>query len=223
MAKRKGKTRKDLARKPATRKVADRVLIVTEGEKTEPDYLKRLIQELGLTSAQVHIVGDGGSEPITIFQDAEKILKRDDDFEQIYLVFDRDTHPTYDQALAAVRGLSSRRQFAQKAILAITSVPCFEVWLLLHASDSAAPFPDANSVVQQLKTQPPFGTYAKGRCDDYFTAISANRAQAIVRAERRIHEAQHNGEREHNENPSTRMHILVRALEEVARIKRGEA
>ena len=59
----------------------DKILIVTEGEKTEPDYFRRLIKELGLTTAKVRITGEGDSAPISVVKTAERILDNDDDFE----------------------------------------------------------------------------------------------------------------------------------------------
>lgn len=56
-----GKSPGDLKCRAATRIVPDRVLIVTEGSKTEPSYFGKLIAELGLTTAKVCIIGGGGS------------------------------------------------------------------------------------------------------------------------------------------------------------------
>ena len=106
MGKRKGKTAKDYAREKANKNEPDRVLIVSEGSKTEPDYFRRLIAELGLTTATVRITGEGDSAPISVFEHTDKILANDDDFEQIYLVIDRDTHTSYDEAIGKIKGLA---------------------------------------------------------------------------------------------------------------------
>ena len=66
------------------------------GSKTEPMYFRYLIQELGLTTAQVKVTGDGGSSPINVVKDAQSFLQRDSDFEHVFLVFDRDRHESYD-------------------------------------------------------------------------------------------------------------------------------
>ena len=67
-------------------------MIVTEGSKTEPEYFRRLIRELGLTTTSVRITGDGGSAPISVVEYAEDLLKDDPDFEHVFLVFDRVRH-----------------------------------------------------------------------------------------------------------------------------------
>ena len=133
---RRAKNEEGFRRLPPSRDESDRVLIVTEGTKTEPDYFNRLKSELGLTTAEIKITGKGGSAPIRVVETAEQILKKDDEFDQIYLVFDRDTHSTYDVVIKRVSKLANQRQFRKKTVCAITSVPCFEVWFVLHVSDS---------------------------------------------------------------------------------------
>jgi hypothetical protein len=59
-----------------------------------------------------------------------------DSFDQVYCVFDRDRHTTFDAAVQRTKDLSA----AGKPLLAITSTPCFEVWLLLHFCYSDQPF-----------------------------------------------------------------------------------
>jgi hypothetical protein len=56
---------------------------------------------------------------------------------QVVCVFDRDGHQTYEEALRIV---STSDEGRSKRLLAITSWPCFEIWLLLHFGFSAAPF-----------------------------------------------------------------------------------
>ena len=218
---RRAKTAKELRRRPATRTVPDRVLIVTEGSKTEPSYFQMLIAELGLTTAKVTIVGEGGSAPISVADEAESRLKRDDDFEQVYCLFDRDRHETYDQALEKVRGIAGRKEFRGKVIAAIPSIPCFEVWYLLHVSDSRKPYESAGSpgdaLIADLMQIDPFKAYTKSECRAFFDQISARRSTASKRAIRFLEEAQNEGADEFHENPSTRVHLVVKALGDVAR------
>ncbi len=68
MGKRRGKSPKDTRRRPASRKERERAMIVAEGSKTEPEYFRRLIGELRLTTASVTITGDGGSAPISVVE-----------------------------------------------------------------------------------------------------------------------------------------------------------
>lgn len=228
-SRRKPKSGKDLKRRSAFRKERDRVLIVTEGSKTEPDYFRRLINELGLTTAKVVIVGDGGSAPISVVEDAQKRLAQDDDFEQIYCVFDRDRHSTYEQALQAFDGLAGSKGFKDKVVLAIPSVPCFEFWYLLHVSDSRKPYEAAatggspgHALVADLCKLDGIGKYEKSGCESFYDAIRPSRETAIQRAEAFLKAASAEGAREYFENPSTRVHLVVRGLQKIARQQEDE-
>lgn len=55
---RRDRSRKSLKRPGPKREPYDRVLIVCEGEKTEPNYLKEMIAHFQLSSANVAIVHD---------------------------------------------------------------------------------------------------------------------------------------------------------------------
>jgi len=219
------KSKSQLKRRPPTREVPDRVLIVTEGSRTEPNYFRLLIDELGLLTAQVQIVGDGGSAPITVVNDGIKILERDGDFEQVYFVFDRDCHENYDRALAAIRGLSKQRKYNGINIVAATSVPCFEIWFMMHVSPSRKPYESANTggspgaaLLSDLKKQSLFSCYEKGKCTE-FKALSSFRDMAKSRAEAFLKQAQAEGQPEFHENPSTRTHLVVSALENLSKVR----
>lgn len=185
---------------------------MTEGAKTEPDYFRLLVDELGLTA--VEISSAAGSAPISVVEDAKKRLSKDKDFEQVYGVFDRDRHDTYEQALDKWRVLKKR--YKNKIVRAITSVPCFELWYLLHVSNSRKPYPDTSSpaddLIADLTTKSPFKNYQKNNCDSFFAKIREQRQDAVARAEHFLNEARKDGDREFHENPSTRVHCLVKAL-----------
>ena len=75
------------------------MLIVCEGEKTEPHYFKSLIAKLGLMTAEVEICGNCGSAPTSVVKFGNKKLSADPDYDLIFFVFDRDSHIDYDDAL----------------------------------------------------------------------------------------------------------------------------
>ena len=64
--KRKAKTSNALRRHPARRAPYTKVLLVCEGEKTEPDYFKQLKDHLRLHSANVEICSGRGSDPCSL-------------------------------------------------------------------------------------------------------------------------------------------------------------
>lgn len=214
----------DLQRKPASRTPSYRILIITEGTKTEPQYFKLLINELKILTANVKIIKDCGSAPANIAEEAEKILSYDDDYQKIYCVFDRDRHATYDKALEMIEKISKKRQFINKEIKAITSVPCFEYWYLLHVSDSRKPYESSTSpgdaLIEDLKQKSPFERYSKNNCNSFFSLISSNRGIATDRATRYLEQSKSEGFKAHHENPSTRVHIVVQSLIELSNINR---
>ncbi|MCY4226922.1 MAG: RloB family protein [Gammaproteobacteria bacterium] len=123
MSKRCGKKPLDTRRRPACHNERERVLIVTEGSKTEPSYFRRLIRELRLTTAQVKVAGSGGSAPISVVKLTQSLLANDVDFEHVFLVFDRDRHPTYRNAIDTAKKLKPYKAPKNQSIEAFHLFP----------------------------------------------------------------------------------------------------
>jgi len=92
-----------LARKAGNRGGYDRILIVTEGSKTEPHYLADIRTDYRLHTANVQLCpSQFGTTPLQVVEFAEHLFAKGDPaqdippraFEQIYAVFDRDAHFT---------------------------------------------------------------------------------------------------------------------------------
>lgn len=136
-----GGKRRDRLRRPARRKpfkdAKPLILIVCEGENTEPQYLGgfakacknprvrlQIHDETGVPKTLVQFAKDAKSE-------ADAQAKREGDanlrIDAIWCVFDVDEHPDIPDAMtmAADNGIE----------LAISS-PCIELWLILHFQDS---------------------------------------------------------------------------------------
>jgi hypothetical protein len=82
-----------------------------------------------------------GTEPKQIVESAEAEFQRTRGYERIYVVFDRDDHLTYANAIAMAESRNKRLRNDERRPVtfeAIVSVPCFELWLLLHFSDIQA-------------------------------------------------------------------------------------
>src|ERR1700730_2592258 len=116
--------------------VYDSVLIVCEGAKTEPSYLDGLRIAYRLSSSKIRITHGNGNDPISIFKLSESILEHED-YDRAFCVFDRDGHVNYNQAL---RMIAESPNGKTGRLEAVTSVPCFEIWILLHFCYSSAPF-----------------------------------------------------------------------------------
>lgn len=210
--KHKAKKTEDLKRRQAKQAPYDRVLIVCEGEKTEPNYFEELREHYRLNTTNVKVTGDCGSSPISVVEKAIELyreaLRNGVPFDRIYCVFDKDTHGTYDQALATIATLKPKNTF-----FAITSVPCFEYWLLLHFAYTTQPFRGTtkaksvgDQVLDELKTYIP--EYAKGD-HGHFDALLEQLSRAIAHAKQAMDEALRNG----TDNPSTQVYELVEYLQ----------
>lgn len=111
-----------------------RILIVCEGSKTEPHYLRDACQVYRIHSASVEIAGkECGSAPMSVYRYAEERFREDSSFDEVYCVIDRDTHDTFDAAVSACHKHSSKRFYP------VCSYPCFEYWILLHFYYTRAP------------------------------------------------------------------------------------
>jgi hypothetical protein len=218
--KRKERTKTALRRRKARRDPLDVVLIVCEDEKSAPNYLIDLRDDLGLNPANVVITGDCGSSPDSVAVDAIRRFEQEPDFDRIYCVFDRDQHDSYKKALDRIHAKILRKRNGSPALFrAITSVPCFEYWLLLHYDYRTAPFHPAQSrspcdaVIAALK-QGPIHDYEKASRGVY-AQTKSRLQQAIQNAERAARAATSAG----TDNPTTSMYALVKELIELAEKK----
>lgn len=157
--------------KEARRASYARILIVTEGSKTEPLYLEEIRAAYQLHSANVEVQpGQLGTAPIQVVRYAQQLFEEGDlhkgirpkVFDQVYAVFDRDDHDSYFNALNLANSLDGklRNDDRQPVIFkAIASIPNFELWLLLHYEDIQHPL-HRDEVIARLKEHIP--GYDKG-------------------------------------------------------------
>lgn len=182
------------AAKEARRASYARILIVTEGSKTEPLYLEEIRAAHQLHSANVEVQpGQLGTAPIQVVQYARQLFEEGDlhkgirpkSFDQVYAVFDRDDHGSYFNALDLAKSLDGklRNDDRQSVIFkAIASIPSFELWLLLHYEDIQAPI-HRDEVMKRLKQH--IHGYEKGSGGAFATTrdqleTATQRAQALA-------------------------------------------
>lgn len=213
--KRKAKGKADLRRKKAKRSSYDRVLIVCEGEKTEPIYLTDFKDCLRLNSANIEIDGSCGSSPISVFDHAKRRYleenRKANPYDRVFCVFDKDTHgDSYEKALKEIRSTKPNGVFK-----AIPSIPCFEFFLLLHFEYTTKPFiakgkkSVCDCVVQDLQKY--VSKYGKGSFG-LFEATHDKLPVALERCKKAIISARKTG----TDNPTTKMHELIEYLDSLA-------
>lgn len=137
-----------------------------------------------------------------------------DAYDTVYCVFDRDKHTTFDAAVQRTKDLTA----AGQPLVAITSTPCFEVWLLLHFGYTAQPFHAAgkksvgDQVVSALKEKPGFDKYGKGQKGIY-ALLKDKLGDAITHAE----QLRNHGAATGSVNPATDVDQLVLAIQALAK------
>lgn len=187
----KERQRRHLERKLNQRASYDRILIVSEGSKTEPQYFREIRAAYRLNTANVEVRPcDTGTAPIQVVEYAHDLFVNGDSdkriqpraFEKVYAVFDRDDHDSYFNALNKAQALNGKlRNDSRKSVQfhAIASIPCFELWLLLHFEEVTAPI-HRDEVIERLKVRIP--GYDKG-ASGTFAATAANLPDATQYAE----------------------------------------
>ncbi len=208
---RKAKNAASLRRGAARRSAYDMVLIVCEGEKTEPNYFQALIDDLQLNTANIKILKNtAGSAPRTIVDFALKEYRKNKEYDRVCCVFDKDRHSSYTEALDVIR---RARMAKGHEIIAATSVPCFELWLLLHFGFTTKQFDTGSGsicekLISDLKKH--LKEYEKGGTDIYLETKELI-DQAIANAKRL---AKHCAD-VNTDMPSTKVHELVEYLQKL--------
>lgn len=108
------------------------ILIVCEGEKTEKNYFNQLKNFLNMSNVNVSIVPSPHSSPSLVVKYAKQKSNEINEYDEIYCVFDRDTHTDFDDALQKANNIKKALNKQNLVFETIVSDPCFEFWILLH-------------------------------------------------------------------------------------------
>lgn len=201
------RTRKRTVRRAPRREPYERVLIVCEGARTEPEYFNELRRIHRLSNGNVVVASPSSTDPLAVVREAER-LERDERqlgeyYDQVYCVFDRDRHSHFEEASQRLRGKGYRPG---------RSWPCFEYWILLHFENTRSPFEDAGgrtaaeNCIRRLRHHLP--GYRKGEVTRQVEFLECRVETAI----RRARDIQRDAERTEEPNPSTEVHELVEYL-----------
>jgi hypothetical protein len=185
------------------------VLIICEDEKSSKDYLTDAKVHFR-ASASVEVVHLGKSDPRSIVRQGIERLRR---YDQVYCVIDRDTHPTFDEAISLAQG--------HKNLKMIVSYPCFEYWLCLHFQYSRRTFrrkgseSPAQQIIKVLRSFEGMDGYDKGDCNSLFQKLLPRLPVAIDNSKRSQKDAANDSEMD----PSTSFHILLEKLQDLGLLK----
>ena len=119
----------------------ERHLFVTEGTKTEPNYLNGMIeticQKCGSSAKRQFLVIGEGDNTLNLLEKAESYQKNNaDGFQHVWILYDKDDFPpdSFDNTVGRCEALNKRYQAEGRELQfhAIWSNQCLELWLLLH-------------------------------------------------------------------------------------------
>ncbi|MCX8495822.1 MAG: RloB family protein [Akkermansiaceae bacterium] len=200
------------------------ILIVTEGEVTEPVYFEALKHKLALQTVEIEVVPAGKGDPRRLAEAAlkEQKKRRKDakdgtlgfskatDFDELWIVFDTDVPVEHGRFHDGV-GFATA-----KGVKSADSSPCFEYWLLLHLDYTTAPMTRFSDVKPRLVSA--LGReYAKD-CKESAKLISPlleflDRAMTHARQVRAHHE---DAGTPSPANPSTQIDRLIQSIRDAA-------
>lgn len=193
------------ARRPAFRQPKPRILIVCEGEVTEPGYFDGFWKSCRNPRVEVYIPPERGI-PLSLVRIAKDWKRRADleakrsgdafaSYDEVWCVYDVDQHPFLSEA---------RNMADANGIRTAISNPCFELWLLLHFREQPGAIERDMARTMLKKFLPDYDKYV-----DYSSLVNGY-VTAVSRASRLAEVAAADGES--GRNPSTNVFELTESI-----------
>jgi len=196
MAKRRQNTRGYSSRKVNIKEVKQRFLIVCEGAKTEPNYFKNF--RVPKTVIDVKGVGEN---PSRLVQSAINFKdEADEEYDQIWCVFDRDDWPPQDFNNAIYKAESHNLKVAY-------SNEAFELWYVLHFEFLNTGILRDDYIKKMTKL---LGKKYQKNSETIYDELINKQATAIRNTEKLL--ASYNPLNPGQDNPSTTVHLLIKEL-----------
>jgi hypothetical protein len=196
MPRRKINSRGYSPRKVDTREVKQRFLIVCEGEKTEPNYFRSFRVPKNVAEIDVQGVGENPSKLVN----KAKELKEQEEYDQVWCVFDRDawTPEDFNNAIKNATKQGFKVAYSNEA---------FELWYVLHFEflNTAIPRSDYVKKLSFLLNR----KYQKNS-ETIYDELFRKQATAIKNAINLLN--QYAPPIPAKDNPSTTVHLLVQEL-----------
>ena len=194
MARRKSNYRGYSRRKVDTREVRQRFLIICEGEETEPNYFKSFrVPKLVIDAKGL------GVNPSQLVEKT-KDLQNQDEYDQVWCVFDRDSFPEQDFNNAIQSALKEGFNVAY-------SNEAFEIWYILH-------FQYLNTSIHRSRYRQKLtkllGFEYEKNSESMYDILLDKQQDAIKNSIRLLKE--NNAHSPARNNPSTTVHLLVQEL-----------
>lgn len=197
----------------------ERHLFVTEGTKTEPNYLKGMVDIIcrncgDAAKRQFKIIGEGDNT-LYLLRRAEAYLQNEgDEYQHIWIIYDKDDFPAddFDNTVNRCQALNKRFQAEGREIQyhAVWSNQCIELWFLLHFSYLDTDI-DRDQYRGKLSDQ--MGRHYEKNDEEIFDALLPRADRAIQHA-KKLMEKYDEGEPPSQKAPGTNFYEMVEYLRE---------
>ncbi|MBU1746036.1 MAG: RloB family protein [Proteobacteria bacterium] len=195
--------KRDYSRRVDTRNLRDRILILCEGKKTEPNYFRKF--PLNVELVEIDVRGTGANT-LSLVEDAirrgQDAVKSDIPYNQIWCVFDRDSFPSGNFNRAFKVADENRIRIAY-------SNQCFELWYLLHYNFNDAAI-DRREYARRLTKF--IGRKYRKNDGNMYDLLKERQHTAIRNAKMLL--SRYDACNPEKDDPSTTVHELVEALNE---------
>lgn len=194
-----------IKRRGPSREPKIRILVVCEGKKTEPSYIKQLQHHVRNPRVHIEPLGPAGV-PLSVVEtaiekrrlaDEEAKRQRDENlrWDQVWAVFDIDDHPKVTEA--------KQLAIANDILLGVSN-PCFELWALLH-------FADQRGHIERSKLRAELQKHLPGYDKELaFAKMHAGYGDAVRRAQK-LDDAATRASRP-GRNPTTGVYVLTEVI-----------
>lgn len=207
-------------RRAKPRRIKPVILIITEGEKSEPKYFEHFRTRQNNIELRVVPNSRKGSKTdyASLIRKANRICEDDgvsSSFgDSVWIVADADVNYQAADAVNKKNAALSeaRKKAGRKSFELILSNPCFELWYLLHLRYTTAHLPDYDAVRKALE-QAGITDYEKH--NDLYERLVSHTSEAVERAKRLEKFHTDNGSTLPlgiNANPYTEVYKLVEKL-----------
>ncbi len=171
-------------------------------------YIKQLTESTLLKSAVAVEVQGIGEGPKKLLQYAKMALngntrKFPNKADMVFLIFDKDQHEGFDNAVAGSRD--------QNRIHVFTSIPCIEIFFILHYEYFSHPANRYSDLSGVLKAIPEFEKYNKGSGSVPIVSMCNVQDTAMKNVARLRKERRKNG----SKNPMTDMDLYIEFLNDI--------
>jgi len=144
--------RESIHRPKGVREIRDPILIVCGAEKTEPIYFREIKERWHLGPMHIKVIEiRRQNQPLNVVNEAirrnekrNKLISTDYwkyPYKETWCIFDHDNDPHLTEALKKAK---------ENKFNVALSIPCFELWLLLHFKYTCKQFDVCQSVIREL-------------------------------------------------------------------------